>query len=167
MWGRPRDRRLWLVAGAFAVSWVVDWMGHRDPKPTGWELGALYPMLQFGLLYAAFLRPLKALGATLAVACASVWAIHAGPLDVPTAFVTLLGSVLLVGAIWDRKDVGLLYPGLLIYFGLGSVLKAWWPVAMDAPTAFLWLWLGYQGCRLIGLGYVTAAIWRDQKVRMA
>ena len=159
-----RDTGSGWVTLALAVSWVADWAGHVHAT---WPMGAIYPVLQFGILYAVLASPRQALLATLVVGVFGVWAATSVPGDVPSAALTIVGSALLLGLIAGRSDLGLIQPALYVYFGAGTLLKAWFPALLPHPRAFLVLWLGYQGCRMLGLGLVTRSIIHGQQVRSA
>lgn len=149
-WGRNPHvcpgRHLWLIAAAFAVSFVADVAalhGH------GTLAGNLYPMSQAGLIGFALLGRWDAehfLGLLLVVAVVAVcWK---GVEDDDILLNTVAGLAI-AGLGW--RLTGALRWSLILAFGLGTL--GWWWLAADPGWPS---WIAYQACRALGTG---AFVW--------
>ena len=150
-------RRTWrlessLLAAGLAVSTVAD-VATALAAPQ-WLVSAAFPVTQFGLVFLA-LSPLLAFPALLGITLLSLAAVLFGATEGPDALVTLAGGAAVLGMAYFRDDLARYRPALVIYFGAGAVCWYWY---CQAPG--LAPWLAYQGCRLIGLGWCSLAVWR-------
>lgn len=154
---RPRPPALWGIAGAFAVSWVADTLAHW--MPPGWAVSAVYPVAQFGILYLVLAPPTLALACTVATGAVAIWAIDAGTYSGPDALIRIVGALFILSLSTGSRPP--IRRALFVYFGLGAV--CWAPLVFlpgESP-AFLFCWLAYQSCRMLGLGLLTWTLWRD------
>lgn len=161
LWFR-RSRNLvhrWIV-GALAVSLVADLVNFWA-RP-GWFVSSVYPVAQLGILYGVLAPRRIALVLLLVTATVAMLAVDTGAWSAPDAALRLTGALAVVALVSHRTDLGLIRPALIVYCGLGACWWVWLPWFTERPEAFLGAWLGYQGCRLTGLGLLTWAVARDQ-----
>jgi hypothetical protein len=138
--------RVWLITAAFGVSCVSDFTVLYSAPP--WLVSAVYPVVQYGLLYLALAPRLTAISLLLLTGGLAGIAIRYGAWERPDALPRVAGSLAVIAL--SRM------PGLWVYFGLGTVGWVWYCATPD-----LWPWLAYQACRLVGLTLFTVAVWRD------
>ena len=152
---RARSIRPFLVAFALMVSWFADAI--RAAGVEHWAVSAVYPVLQYSLIYRLYVPRWPAIWLMLGTAGLAAVAAVYGAYTGPDAVLRLAGGLVLTLLV-----VGRYRPGLLVYFGLGAL--AWAPLVVlagDSP-AFLYCFLAYQGCRVVGLGLISRAVWRDR-----
>lgn len=141
-WPRaPRPARYqWLIAAAYAVSFVADIAGLHGYETLA---GNLYPLSQAGLIALALL-PLgqaeHALGVLLGVA---VFAVCWRGVAHDDVLLNTVAGLLVTGLALRVR--GRLRLALLVSFGLGTVL--WWWLAAEPTWAS---WSAYQSSRVIG-----------------
>jgi fermentation-respiration switch protein FrsA (DUF1100 family) len=170
--GQRRSRACWWLVGGFAVSWPVDGISlllQRQVPAIAWMLSHVYPVGQGGAMYEALTRRRHQfwwlLGATAAAAWWSLWF---GDVHRPGILAWAFMAAMIVLLPWRRRpqEFGLAGWALLVYFGMGLLFRAWYPVVMGpTPTLAAWIVaLGYQACRLAGLTLMTAALFRPPPV---
>jgi hypothetical protein len=166
--GRWRGRRYarcwWWLASGYAVSWVPDALAFWGRPGVVWIASHVYPVAQAGAILSGLARRRGEARWLLGIlGAAAWWSLWFTDVRQPGVVTWVVGALLILWLLWRRRDLGLGNWSLLIYFGLGLVFRAqfWW--AMETRT--IWtdvIWLGYQGCRLTGLGLLTWAVARDQ-----
>lgn len=162
---RRRNRWAHWLAVAFAVSWIADMIAEFLPPEQRWAVSATYPVTQAGLLYACLTTREQALGllvvtTVIAFVTALTWATIG-----PDAALRLVIAVILVWLVQRRWDLGWIRTGLLIYFGAGALCWVWLPFV--PRDVLVWPWLGYQGCRMLGLACVTWGLWDERPAVVA
>jgi hypothetical protein len=162
-----------LIAVSLGVSWAADWYlkasQHLHPEtPNAWWVTLVYPVIQAAVIFWALNQARRTEQRRtvylLLAATAIVSAISADAAG-PEWWAQAAASVVVVDAVSDRRDLGLLRIGLLVYFGLGLAWWIWWPM-LFGTNAFIVVYLGYQASRLIGLGLAAAAMWRPYRPRL-
>lgn len=144
--GRGLPRAYWLVAAAFACSWVGDTLSHRWDM---WDVTYWWLPVQIGLVLLAMTFTLRR--RALVVFGVPMVALAASHLTVNGADVvlTVTGS----GAILSLAD-GPLWQPLALYFGVGSV--AYLLMVAEVFPA----WYPYQACRLLAFASFGRLVWR-------
>lgn len=141
---REREAHRWLLASAFAASWVADAVAHQ------WDAVALlslvYPVGQAALIGMALLPAREASGFVLTLVLAGIAAVFVHRTGQPDLFLHTVawGAVCGLAA---REMRG----ALLTYFGLG--LLAYYALVVWRTDL---AWYAYQSTRLVG---VSAFCW--------
>lgn len=144
--GQVRDRAFWLLALAFAVSWVADMAALALQGNERRALSLVYPISQATIVGAVFLTRADAMRFAVVLIAAGAGAmVWRGPreLDLLVRSIAMLG---VTGIVVDRWALGALRTSLLVYFGLGWAL---W-LAYTAQPGW-WTWSAYQLARAAGL----------------
>lgn len=161
-WAPRTDRAYWLVALAFAISWIADLSARLWPDGA-WLVSLVYPVSQAALI-AAVLLPRRD---TITFVCALVVSGLAsvalrgtqGP-DVLLRTVAWLGLAFLV---MDRWALGRLRTALVVYFGVGWMAWLLRAIYLTVP----W-WYVTQSVRLAGiLLFCWAVIQPGPRLRVA
>lgn len=147
--GRGQPASHWLVAIAFAVSWL----GDSAAQMLGGSWAGTYAWLpvQFALVVSAFeRRPIELALVLWAVGLAGFgsWLLSAPG---PDWLLTVFGSV--VVCVLARGAIG---APVLAYFGAGTIAYCWMLTTMD--TDIMPAWLTYQACRLVAFGAFAAIV---------
>jgi hypothetical protein len=160
--GRGLPRAYWLVALAFAVSWVADSIAAM----TGGRWDAMYFWLpaQFALVFAAVAPTGWLLLWLWALALVMSASLFMSAPD-PDWFVTLAGSMAVL--MLARGPLAL---PLAAYFGAGTLGYFWMLATLESGV--MPAWYAYQACRLIACsvfigvvihqGGYTWAFWRPK-----
>lgn len=138
--GRIADRRTWLLALAFAVSWVADGVSHWTGT---FPVGPVYVVIQSGLIVAAF-APRVGWRFGMVLLGASALALTRFDLTQPDIFVHTVAWLGLLAVTWPLASPFRLT--LALAFGLGTL--AWWGYCLRPGWAS---WLVYQGVRAVSL----------------
>lgn len=158
---RVRSSRSWWLTAAFLVSFVADTLAHWI-RP-GWVVAAVYPVAQYGLVFAA-LAPRRLFFPFLGlVTICAMLAAGAETYAGPSAALRIVGALLVLSLVLPNSDLRLMRTALVIYYGLGAIFWLGIPFLLERPTALVAAWLGYQGCRLIGLALFTIAGCDDRR----
>lgn len=135
----------WFVALGFAVSFFMD-------MTDSWAVSHVLPAIQLGFFAwafgAAWVMPVL-------VTLAAVQIIGTD-LSGPDIYVTLVGSMLVVHAAVGHP----LLPAMLAYCGVATILYVLMVGELFRP-AFMPLWYGYQGSRLLAFGLFIGAAHRE------
>lgn len=125
----------WMAAWGFAASWFADTVA--DVTGGSWIATQYLPAFQLGAFGTAMgANLLFPLGLILL----SFWA--------DPVLVTLLGSSVVLWYSMNHK----FHRSMLAYTGFGSVMLLGFVAAPSVPA-----WLGYQGCRALGIGFFIKA----------
>ena len=150
--GVRRASAWWILAAAFAVSFVADSLAHWVSPPL---ISQVYPVTQAGL-FALVLAPasvaVPVVGLALAAAGASITWREAAGLDLLLHAVAWGSTALLA---WRYVVPGALRTALLVGFGGGLV--AWAGFVLD--PGWFW-WLAYQVTRALAAGWFAVAVWQ-------
>mgnify|MGYP001559136752 CR=1 FL=1 len=153
--GVRRASAWWILAAAFAVSFVADSLAHWVSPPL---ISQVYPVTQAGL-FALVLAPasvaVPVIGLTIAAAGASVTWRDAAGLDFLLHAVAWGSTAVLA---WRYLLAGPLRTSLLVGFGGGLV--AWLGFASD--PGFMW-WGALQTCRALAAGWFAVAVWQTAR----
>lgn len=137
----PRPSRAqWLIAAAYAVSFVADVAGLHGYETLA---GNLYPLSQAGLIALALLPWGQAEDALKALLVVSVVAICWRGVAHDDVLLNTVAGLLVAGLALRVR--GRLRLALLVSFGLGTVL--WWWLAAEPNW---WSWSAYQMSRVAG-----------------
>jgi hypothetical protein len=154
--GRKFPAVFWIVAIAFAVSFIADTVR----KVTGVPFIArpYYPPIQFALFALAVSIGRRWLGD--AVALLAVSAVIASPLLLAglDVWVRGLGAVIVLG-LMALHETPLVWT-LIVYCGFATAFWLWMQqYGTDYYAARPW-WYAYQGARLAAFGLFARAAWR-------
>lgn len=158
--GRARDLSWWLLASAFAVSWIADSLVLSWPPNAraGWMIAAIYPAMQASIVGAVLIgRRTRAIGFAVVAHLAAFASILLHGVEGPEYASRILAWGTIAVVAWRFWQLGALRTALLIYFGGGLVT---WIVHTE------WLvvatWWPYQGSRLVGLCWFCYAASKDR-----
>jgi hypothetical protein len=137
---RNASRPLWLVAFAFAISWIGDSVSHYTGG--SWAPTYFWLPLQFALVLWAVLPKEGRLMwmAVLLFTTALSWLLT-GPS--PEWLVSVLASVVVL--VYAREQMAI---PLWIYFGAGTAAYCWM-IASIGDGDIMAQWYLYQSCRLL------------------
>lgn len=141
--GRKLDIAWWLLAGAFAVSWLADTAANWfDP----WIIGAVYPVSQAAIVAAVFLDRRNTLKLILILLLVGVVDVFWKGVDSPDILLRTVAWLSIVGIAYPLKQLGTLRVSLLVSFGVGWLAWMWYAMNPGWPS-----WIGYQSVRLVGI----------------
>lgn len=161
---RPEAR---LLSIAFLVSFFADSIAAQFAREglSTWWLGYLYAPLQFGIVAAtiAISRSVR----VAAIAAIGVMALYSGLVHSnagPETTVRILGGLMIGFLLWGRQDLGRYRLPLVLYtvgavpflFGMQKLAftDPWWVV----------VWAGYMGLRIVALGLMAWAVFREEVI---
>lgn len=158
VWTRSFTRSQWMIAFAFAVSWVADSV-HDVLLHNGYqqavEVNQVFVPIQLGLMFLAVAQRPRTLLLGLAVATI---ASAMQPSDGYELVVPVIGGLAVSLYAW-HSEPSLCRMALLVYFGAGSIAWAVFAfTATEASTTVLVSWYAYQVMRLVGLSLMTASV---------
>lgn len=161
---RSTTRIVRLVALALAVSVVPDVLSYFLGGT--WQMMHVYPVVQLSLLIVALSsRKIFRIVAVGGIVVAAVLSAIQGPLDFPEVVISVGGPLFVCLLVWPKSELGRVRTALLVYFGLGSVFLATFPLFFSNLSVFLIVWLGYQACRMAGLGLMVSHVLQRQPER--
>ena len=162
LWGRSLPGPWWLVASAFAVSWVGD--SAQELSGGGWAAWYWFLPLQLALAWAAFTESaLERVGglAFFTILGASSAALTAPSLD---WMATTVGSLAVLWAA-SRDESPMRWP-VALYFGAGTVAYLLLVTALDSASGVAdWMpyWYAYQGARMSAFVAFLALLYRARR----
>lgn len=147
--GRGMPGMYWLVAFAFAMSWL----GDAIARGMGGSWASVYWWLpvQFGLVLVALL-PNARLRLWLLALMAATLGSYLLSAPGPDWLLTVIGSALVL---WHA--CGAIAIPLAVYFGAGSLAYIAMIVTMGGEH-FMAAWYGYQTCRALALGLFVVIV---------
>lgn len=159
----------WLLAGAFAVSFVADQVGARlqAHHMNNWWVIHVYAPLQFSLFLVIVTRrfPVQVLGVFLLVLI-GVLSILRGPLTEPETMVHVIGGLLVAWLVYDSQPMRRYRSAVMVY-GLGTAPCLLALAVLDWSSVWWWpTWGAYQAVRLVALGLMVRALWTAPTLRL-
>jgi hypothetical protein len=143
-WSEERRPVWWLIATAFAVSWVADSYTHARGQP--WLASAVYPVSQAGLIGVALLEPRAAARFIGVLVAAAIAAVALEGVEKPGLLLHAVAFGAVVGMAWNRPELGRLRVALLVAFGVS------WPAWVAFSLSITWTtWGIYEAVRVLGL----------------
>lgn len=143
--GHQIDAQWWIMAEAFAVSFLADSVSRSNPS-AAWLVSLVYPVSQTLLIAAVLLPRRDTLWFAGAIVMAGLLSIAWRGTDGPEILLRSVAWLGLCGLIVDRWALGPLRTALLVSFGLGWFAwlgRSLWPILP-------WWYIG-QTVRLAGL----------------
>jgi len=154
--GRPSDRGYWVLAIAFAVSWVADSGAHwADPA----VMSSTYVGLQASLIGMALLIRKEAALMVLALTMTGVVAVivqHAQHQQLDVLFHTV-AWLAVCGIVVDRWMLGRVRTALLTAFGLQWLCWLVLVAVRTYPAGY-----AFHGARVLGYGLFCWAAYRPE-----
>jgi hypothetical protein len=153
---QSRDLAFWLLALAFAVSWIADGLSTLVPSGDRWAVSLAYLATQAMIVGAVLLARTAAAGFATVLLGAAVVAIVWQGARTPDILVHTVAMLGVAGIVIDRPALGA-RTSLLVYFGVGWCC---WVGYAIAPG--WWTWGAYQIARLAGLLLFCRAVALDR-----
>lgn len=152
--GRKVGAAWWLLAVAFAMSWVGDSFAFY--LDGAWAASYSWLPVQFALALVAFLsEPMYRLVAFVGVLLLTVTSIQISAPG-PEWVLTLGASAALMAV----AQGPLTWP-VMVYFGFGSL--AYLVMVSEIGGAFLPAWYAYQGCRMVAYALFLGLLVRERR----
>lgn len=153
LWGRDAPWSYWILAAAFAVSWVGDsmawWVGGS------WEVTYLWLPVQFAVVVWA-LRPDQVRRWAYGFVGLALYSYTLGPPDV---VLSMAGSA---AVCWLATGHKLRVP-VWIYFGIGTALYFNMALGIADAGSFHDRWLAYQAARLAAFVAFGIVVYRRRR----
>lgn len=160
-----KDRVRVLIVLSLLVSVIAD--SAVDMGVDTWLVTYIYPVFQLGLVAYALIPSKVFRNLFMAgILTASVLSFMQGPLDSPEVVVRVSGALLLTAIVWKQRQLGYMRSAIVVYFGIGSIFRAMFPLFMTDVTSFLVVWYGYQTSRLAGVGYLLASVFQRPRLKV-